>query len=183
MGSILIRAQEAHDLAAITALYACPGVIQGTLQLPFRSEAERRERFEQRPPGFHLLVAERDGRVIGQCGLQVQQSPRRRHAGRLGMAVHDACTGRGIGSARLVAAIDLAERWLGLRRLELEVYTDNVAAIALYHKYGFVREGLLREFAFRDGAFVDAYLMARHGQDHRPATAIAQGGYEQGTET
>jgi putative acetyltransferase len=175
MADIRVRAQEASDLAAITALYACPGVIRGTLQLPFRSEGERREQFERRLPGFHLLVAELDGRVIGQCGLQVQQSPRRRHAGDLGMAVHDDYTGRGVGGALLVATLDLAERWLGLRRIQLEVYTDNAAAIALYHKHGFVREGTLRGFAFRDGDYVDAYLMARRSHDRDGAPPAGTG--------
>jgi putative acetyltransferase len=161
MGEIRIRAREMRDLAAITALFSCPGVIRGTLQIPFRSEDERREQFERRLPGMHLLVAELEGRVVGQLGLEVQQHPRRRHCGAIGMAVHDDFVGRGIGSALLAAALDLADRWLGLRRIELEVYTDNLAAIALYEKRGFVREGVLRDFAFRDGAYVDAYVMAR----------------------
>ncbi len=161
MDELRIRAREARDLAAVTALFSCPGVIWGTLQLPFRSEDERREQFARQSPGAHLLVAEIDGRVIGQLGLQAQQHPRRRHCGSIGMAVHDAFTGRGVGSALVAAALELAERWLALRRIELEVYSDNPAAIALYKKFGFVREGVLRDFAFRDGAYVDAYLMAR----------------------
>ena len=34
-------------------------------------------------------------------------------------------------------------------------------AIALYKRHGFETEGTHREFAFRGGAFVDAYAMAR----------------------
>ena len=161
MNEIRIRAREARDLPAITALFSCPEVIRGTLQLPFRSEDERREQFERRPPGAHLLAAETDGRVIGQLGLQAQQHPRRRHCGSIGMAVHDDFVGRGVGSALVAAALELADRWLALRRIGLEVYTDNAAAIALYEKFGFIREGTLRDFAFRDGGYVDAYMMAR----------------------
>ena len=46
-------------------------------------------------------------------------------------------------------------------RLELEVYVDNEPAIRLYERFGFVREGTMRQYAFRDGVYVDAYLMAR----------------------
>ena len=42
-----------------------------------------------------------------------------------------------------------------------EVYADNAAGIALYTRHGFVEEGRHRDFAFRDGAFVDALSMAR----------------------
>ena len=77
------------------------------------------------------------------------------------MAVHDGFQGRGVGTALLTAAIDLAENWLGLHRLELHVYPDNVAGIRLYTKFGFVVEGTARDFAWRNGAFVDALAMAR----------------------
>ena len=68
---------------------------------------------------------------------------------------------RGVGTALLAAAIDLADRWLQLRRLELQVYADNAAGIALYTRQGFVEEGRHRDYAFRDGSFVDALSMAR----------------------
>jgi putative acetyltransferase len=59
------------------------------------------------------------------------------------------------------AGIDLADKWLNLTRLELEVYTDNEAAIQLYKRFGFELEGTLRQDAFRDGQYVDSYKMAR----------------------
>ncbi|MEO0409275.1 MAG: GNAT family N-acetyltransferase, partial [Cyanobacteria bacterium P01_A01_bin.135] len=54
-----------------------------------------------------------------------------------------------------------ADKWLNLTRLELIVYTDNGPAVRLYKKFGFVVEGTLTQYAFRDGAYVDAYTMAR----------------------
>ena len=59
------------------------------------------------------------------------------------------------------AAIDLADKWLNLTRLELTVFTDNEPAIALYRKFGFETEGTLRKYAFCDGEFADVYAMAR----------------------
>lgn len=59
------------------------------------------------------------------------------------------------------AAVDLADKWLNLTRLELEVQVDNEGAIRLYKKFGFEIEGTLREYAFRDDSFVDVYSMAR----------------------
>jgi putative acetyltransferase len=158
---IIIRSRELADLEAVAALMNCPGVVRGTLQLPWRSLDERREQFAQRAPGVHRLVAEIEGRVVGQLGLHVEQHPRRRHVASLGMAVHDDFQGRGVGSALLAACLDLADRWLDLRRVELEVYADNASAIHPYEKFGFVREGLLRDYAFRDGGYTDAYAMAR----------------------
>lgn len=101
-----------------------------------------------------------DGKVIGQAGINRQEG-RRGHVGVIGMSVHDAFAGRGAGSALMAAITDLADRWLGLSRIELTVWIDNPRAIALYERFGFEREGLLRGYAFRDGEYVDALAMAR----------------------
>ncbi len=44
--------------------------------------------------------------------------------------------------------------------VELTVYTDNTAAIALYRKLGFVEEGVMRDAAFINAAFRDVLQMA-----------------------
>lgn len=59
------------------------------------------------------------------------------------MAVRDDCQGQGVGTALLRAALDLADHWIDVRRLELEVYTDNAPAVWLYQKFGFGVEGTL----------------------------------------
>ena len=65
------------------------------------------------------------------------------------------------GGRLLAAAIDLAENWLNVTRLELTVFTDNRAAIALYEKHGFRIEGESPGYALRDGVHASVYHMAR----------------------
>jgi putative acetyltransferase len=77
------------------------------------------------------------------------------------MVVRDDFQGQGVGTALLQAALDLADNWLNLLRLELEVYTDNEPAVRLYTRAGFVIEGTLRQYAYRDGQYADVYAMAR----------------------
>jgi putative acetyltransferase len=159
---IQIRRSEPDDYRAIHDIHAQPNAIWGTLQVPFPSVETWRKRLAEQPENLFGLVACIDSEIVGNLGLFVRdRSPRRRHVGDLGMAVHDAWQGRGIGGALMQAAIDLADRWLNLCRLELTVYTDNARAIALYKKFGFEVEGTLKRYAFRDGAYVDAYAMAR----------------------
>lgn len=157
-----IRAAEPSDAEAVRRIYAAPRAQAGTLQLPFPGTESWRRRLSAPMPGQHFLVAEVDGEVVGQIGLYTHpDSPRRAHAASIGMGVRDDWRGRGIGGALLAAAIDLAEKWLQVTRIEIEVYSDNAAAIALYEKHGFVREGLHHRHAFRDGAHVDTLSMAR----------------------
>ena len=77
------------------------------------------------------------------------------------MGVRDAWQGKGVGTALMQAALDLADNWLGLRRIELRVYADNEPAIALYRKFGFEIEGTHRLYAIRNGVYVDSLSMAR----------------------
>ncbi len=160
--TIVVRRADTGDAEAIQAIFESPLAMAGTLQVPFPTAESWRKRIAENPPDDYLLVAEVRGDVVGNLGLhRTSRSPRRRHAGAVGMSVRDDWQRRGIGTALLTAAIDLADNWLDYRRLELTVYTDNAAALALYRKFGFVIEGTHRDFAFRSGRYVDAYAMAR----------------------
>jgi len=92
--------------------------------------------------------------------------PRRKHAGAIGICVHEEWQGKGVGAVLMRAILDLADNWLNITRLELEVYADNEAAIRLYERFGFELEGTMRQHAFRDGQYVDSKMMARLKQ-HR----------------
>ncbi|MBI3524783.1 MAG: GNAT family N-acetyltransferase [Betaproteobacteria bacterium] len=48
----------------------------------------------------------------------------------------------------------------GVTRIELAVYASNTAAIALYHRLGFVEEGLKRKARYLDGKYDDVVIMA-----------------------
>ncbi len=159
---ITVRHAEPDDYEAMHRIMSAPGVAAGTLQLPLQSAAAWRKRLAEPPDGLFLLVACVEGEVVGNLGLETfPNRPRLRHAGSLGMAVHDDWQGRGVGTTLMRAALDLTDNWLNLSRVELTVYTDNAAGIALYEKFGFEMEGTHRRYAFRDGGFVDAYSMAR----------------------
>lgn len=161
--TITIRRTEPGDYEAVRRIYECPGVIRGTLQLPFPSAEFWRRRLAEPPEGLYSLVAcvEND-EIVGQLALNTFPTrPRRRHVGEIGMAVRDDWQGKGAGTALLQAAVDLADNWLNLARLELTVFTDNRPAIRLYEKFGFTIEGTLVNFAFRDGQYADTYMMAR----------------------
>lgn len=161
--TIIIRHTEPGDYEALQHIFSSPNVIRGTLQLPFPSVEQWRKRLAEPPEGFVSLVAcVENNEVVGNLGLHTSPNrPRRRHVGQIGMAVRDDWQGQGIGTALMQAAIDLADNWLNLKRLELEVFADNAPAIRLYEKCGFKIEGTLVDFAFRDGQYVDTYLMAR----------------------
>jgi putative acetyltransferase len=160
--NIVIRRTEPGDYEALQRIFAGPEAISGTLQLPFPSAEQWRKRLAEPSEGVFSLVACVEDEVVGSLNLSTSPNrPRRRHVGRIAMAVRDDWQHKGIGTALMQAAIDLADNWLNLVRLELTVFTDNAPAIRLYQKSGFVTEGTLRRYAFREGQYVDSFVLAR----------------------
>ena len=157
-----IRRAEPSDAEAMRNLFEYPNVIRGTLQLPYPSAENWRKRLAEPPDGTFNLLACAGDEVVGQLGLYTfPHHPRRRHVGQIGMEVRDDWQGKGAGTALMDAMVNMADKWLNLSRLELEVYIDNEPTIHLYQKFGFVIEGTHMRFAFRDGQFVDVHAMAR----------------------
>lgn len=157
-----IRAAAPADFEAVTKLFAGPKAVHGTLQLPYPSPETWRKRLSEPEPGLVALVACHEAELVGMIGLHTHPDrPRRRHAAELGMTVRDDWQGKGAGTALMKAALDLADNWLGLTRIELTVFTDNEPGVKLYQKFGFEIEGTQRQYALRDSRFIDAYLMAR----------------------
>jgi putative acetyltransferase len=160
--TITIRAAEPDDYDAIRETMMQPRAQSETLQVPYTSQEVFRKRAAELAPTDYIFVAEIDGKIVGNAGLFGNpRHVRRRHAASFGITVHDSWHGKGVGSALMQAVIDLADKWLQVTRIELTVFTDNAAAIALYQKFGFEIEGTHRNFAFRNGEYVDVYAMAR----------------------
>lgn len=156
-----IRRAEQDDCAAIYEMFSSPQVYEGTLQVPYPSRELWRKRLTD-TDGTYNLVAVSGDHVIGLFSIDTfPNKPRRRHVGLIGISVAEAWQGKGVGKALMQAGMEFADNWLNLTRLELEVYSDNEAAIRLYERFGFEREGVLRQHAFRNGQYVDSIMMGR----------------------
>ncbi|HEV7885215.1 MAG TPA: GNAT family N-acetyltransferase [Solirubrobacteraceae bacterium] len=112
--------------------------------------------------GDVLWVLEQEGRVVGTLGLHATRA-----AGvmSVGMCILDEARGRGGGRLLMetVVAHALASP---LHKVELEVWTDNARAIALYEAFGFEVEGeRRRHYRRRDGTLRSVFIMARLLED------------------
>jgi len=169
MPQIVIRPPVLADAPDFHAMMTHPQVAVNLLMVPTARLAETEERLAKFTPNRHRFVAEINGRVVGQITLKQETHPRLSHTGAIGMAVHVDYWGQGIGTALMQKAVDLADNWLNLCRVELDVFTDNAAAIHLYEKFGFEIEATKRKEAFGYGRYRDIYHMARL-RNPEPAT-------------
>ncbi|MBE2223705.1 MAG: GNAT family N-acetyltransferase [Anaerolineae bacterium] len=160
--AITIRPAHPDDASDLSTLWQHPLVCATTLQMPSQEIWQTKQRMDGPPPaGLHRLVADDNGRCVGMITVNQRQNPRQTHCGGIGMMVHRNYWGWGIGTQLMAAILDITDNWLGLTRVELEVNTDNPAAIRLYQKFGFEIEGTHKLHALGNGRWADSYFMAR----------------------
>ena len=159
MAGFIVREATEDDVEAMLDVYesvAAEGRWIGG-ELPIDRERHRVGRLERIQGGATIgvaFVAEADGRIVGDLGLHVV-----RGRADLGMALLEGYRGIGIGSALMEAAIAWA-RAHELDKIALEVWPHNERAIALYEKFGFVREGYHpKEWRRRSGGAWDTISM------------------------
>ena len=157
---VIERFTDAH-VEGVTALYNEPAVCRQVLQMPYQPNDIWRSRLAGCDERRVQLVAINQAKVIGNIGLDQYARIRQSHVGSVYMGVAQDWHGKGVGSKLMAAVLDIADNWMNLVRVELTVYSDNEAALALYQKFGFEVEGTLRKYAVRDGVLVVALTMAR----------------------
>lgn len=87
------------------------------------------------------LVAEVDGRIVGQAGIEaLGRKDKVKHRATFGISIDRDYWHLGIGRALTKACIQLAKQ-AGYLQLELEAVADNEKALALYESEGFVEYG------------------------------------------
>lgn len=106
-----------------------------------------------------FLVAEIDGEIVGNMSFQAGPRLRVRHIGEMGISVLRKYWGLGIGGLLLANLIEWARGTGIIRKIDLRVRIDNLPAIHLYEKYGFIHEGRITRGFYLHGKFVDLYIM------------------------
>ncbi|HEY3187538.1 MAG TPA: GNAT family N-acetyltransferase, partial [Solirubrobacteraceae bacterium] len=107
------------------------------------------------PHSLLLAAADDEDRLIGELSA----SGRPNRPADIGMSVAREWRGRGVGTALMQTCVDWA-REHGVHKLSLQVWPHNDAALRLYEKFGFEREGLLRRhYRRQNGEDWDAIVM------------------------
>ena len=160
VSAIFIRPIRIDDAADLHQARIQPNVMLYTEGMPALRLEATQQFINSLGVDDHTLVAEVDGKAVGVASLHVH-SGKQRHVAHIGIYIHDAYQKQGIGRALLEALLNIADNFLGLIRVELEVYADNTGAISLYESLGFVAEGRKKKARFRNGQYVDILFMAR----------------------
>ncbi len=164
--SFVVRPADPADAEPLTrlaeAVSAEPGAWLISTGGEWRGVGDERRYLSgrRRSPPAAVFLAERDaGAAVGRLSVARDTHPASAHVADLGLMVAEDARRQGVGWALLEAAVEWA-RGAGIRKLELHVFPWNDAAIRLYERFGFEREGYRKGHYRRAGDDVDAILMA-----------------------
>ncbi len=114
-------------------------------------------RHEQTKRGWQLGLSEpewqrtwlliQQGEVVGHCDLHGGRTQASLHRTSLGMGIEKVHSGQGFGGRLLETALEFA-RLQQLSWVDLNVFSSNAPALALYRKFGFSETGRVPD-AFR----------------------------------
>lgn len=99
--------------------------------------------------------------LIGICDINLK-SGAKEHVGSFGLSIDKKYRGKGLGGLLMDEVLN--ESFKTLKKMEyvyLEVFAENIAAIKLYEKKGFVKCGLFPNGLKRKGKLVDEIMMCR----------------------
>jgi RimJ/RimL family protein N-acetyltransferase len=128
------------------------------------------------------LVVERDGHVVGDLMLDVQDAwaqaevadRARGTQGELGWVLHPSHTGHGYATEAVRALLDIAFDELGLRRVTAACFAANESSWRLMERVGMRRETYnVRDSLHRSGDWLDGMVYALLGDEHRTHTPSA----------
>jgi L-phenylalanine/L-methionine N-acetyltransferase len=124
------------------------------------SEERRYLRAIRRSRHAAVFVADAPEGIVGRLSIARDSHPASRHVADLGLMVAHPFRRRGAGRA-LMAAAEAWARDVGVLKVELHVFPYNAAAISLYERLGYEREGVRRRHYRRGEELLDAVLMAK----------------------
>ncbi|PIS31026.1 MAG: hypothetical protein COT43_00530 [Candidatus Marinimicrobia bacterium CG08_land_8_20_14_0_20_45_22] len=67
--------------------------------------------------------------------------------------------GKGAGTEASQMMVDYAFETLNINRIQLHVFAGNTAAIKIYQKIGYIKEGVLRQAMYHHGEYCDFWVM------------------------
>jgi ribosomal protein S18 acetylase RimI-like enzyme len=113
-------------------------------------------------PGWRRLWLALDARgtIAGHIDLRARPEPMSWHRAMLGMGVHRAYRRRGLGMQLVETALDWARQEPSLAWVDLEVLSENLPAVELYLRAGFMTVARVEDMLRIDGASHDLSYMS-----------------------
>ncbi|KAJ4482167.1 acyl-CoA N-acyltransferase [Lentinula aciculospora] len=159
---LLLRAVRKTDLESMQKLWndrRVQQMLSPSYVLPKPQGPKAEEELLNKPDLLFAIVETKDGNeFVGFTNLFDLQT--KNQDVRFGLALLPEFWGRGFATEIMRFVVDYAFLELALHRVTLNVFESNVAAIRVYEKIGFIREGVQRKANWMEGRWQDVIWMA-----------------------
>jgi len=158
--NFILREANHSDFDALFPIYMDP-TVNPFLSFEIMDKAEFKEIFNELFESGQMYVFENNRTIVSTC-VVMRQKRRASHVVTLGtLATHPDFQGKGMGT-RFMQALLKKLKADGIKRVDLMVEADNLAAQNFYKKIGFQLEGVLKQYFRRSHQdhYVDEHLMA-----------------------
>lgn len=155
-----IRLANQQDLTSIADIYN-QGIRARSSTFETRERTADDIRTWLEHPDFPLLVADKDGHVLGWIHASSYRA-RECYKGIAEFSVYidENARGQGIGSILMTAFLDACEK-AGFWKVLSRIFPENTASRALCKKYGFREVGLYDKHAKLDGVWRDVIIVEK----------------------
>jgi L-amino acid N-acyltransferase YncA len=157
-----IRPADDADLPAIADIYN-EAVLNSTATFDVEpwTPQRRQQWLEERQHPYAVLLAERDGEVVGWAAFKAFGSkPAYRHTVENAVYVRVERRGEGIGALLLARLLEVAAG-NGFHSVIARIANDNPASVGLHHRFGFQRVGVEREVGYKFDRWLDVIVMQK----------------------
>ena len=157
-----IRPATEADISRITEIYN--EAIQNTaatFDTELKTISDRLEWFRSHDENHPVLVAEKDGRVIGFASL-TRWSDRCAYDGTAEVSLYIDHNFRGQGTGKqLLEVLTLEGEKSGLHNLVSRITQGNLSSIHIHELLGFTHIGVMRQAGMKFGKFLDVHFMQK----------------------
>jgi RimJ/RimL family protein N-acetyltransferase len=114
-----------------------------------------------------FAIETKDGRLIGNIGLMGLDLRNRKTEVGIMIGEKDMWS-QGYGTDAMLILLRYLFEEMNINRVGLYADVSNHRALRSYEKCGFSREGVVRQYRFKDGRYLDSVLMSMLQQDWAP---------------
>lgn len=161
---IYLKLVEEADLSRIVAWRNTPSIWVNFFNKFPLSLAKQKEWFERLLEDstrmLFMICSTEENKSLGTIGLDhIDFSNQTAEYGNILIGDQESA-GKGYASEATRIILTYCFLRLNINKVYLKVLTENIKAIELYEKNGFVREGVLRDEHFDEGRFKDVVMMS-----------------------
>ena len=165
MAQIIYRRAQGSDAGKIVDFYNFVGGETSYLSfekdeypMNVKEQEDEIRSLEDKEASIMLLAMDKD-EIAGIATIHSSAKVKARRDGELGIVVAKKYQGQGIGTELIRQLIEWAKGNGVTTRISLDTRADNVKAVELYLKFGFVVEGCRKNSTLLDGKYYDLYVM------------------------